>query len=162
MKKLLLLAVPLVLFTVIWSIQWRRAHPPASAEDLNIEKLLRKADRMNVNGQIAAHEAVFEVKIAKFRREDFYSLTRDFRLGHAADDFKDTNLTSIIWFRFFKGDQELVAVSNANSKGDMVLEFSASNPQSKPKRLHRRTVQHFYQFLSSHPELIQQIEAAGG
>jgi len=161
-KKLFLIFLPVVLFAVLWSIQWRRSHPPATAEDLNIESLLRQADKMDVNAQVAAHETIFQVQIAEFHKDDFYPLTRYFRLGHGAADFDNTKLPCLIWFRFFKGKQELVAVSNANFSGYTLLEYSVSSPKSKPKRLHRATAQRFYQFVLSHPKLIQEIESAGG
>lgn len=161
-KKWPLLLIPILLGALMWAANWKRWHPPPTPEDAKMEKVLGRANKLEISTTAYSKNrtSLHSRKIASFKRRDFDVLTRGFRL-QAKDAPLPVGGFPPLEFRFMQGELELARFTTQNRWGQPIQDSVVSGkPNDESSYAVRRllaftTSRVWLDWIRAHPEIEQ-------
>jgi len=156
-------AMPVIFFAVLWAVSWRRRHPPATAEDLKIEALLRRADKAEVRCEFSFAQGGAFLILDEIKNEQWKPLIDSFRLdGSAVSTRRPKN--PYVWIVFTRANRTLVECLTSIDGDETVFFDPTATSKARDfqfKSLHWTTALQFGNFMKSRPRLRREFESSG-
>ncbi len=171
-RKIAWLALPLVLFTLVWGVKWRVEHPTPTKEDFELRALMRipsKIDPTTVEYHPSKPES-FKNDPIVLSKEEIKQFVDSFYISPKSSKLNQLNNGSVgtitVIFQFDKSKNSkviglyvsigiedkkgLVMFAHPDGKGGIKYDYPDS---SAARNLHPVTVKHWLELLRNHPQI---------
>ena len=156
------LLVPLLLFGAIWTMQWRRLHPPCTVLDEQVRVLLLSADRVDVwieNVEIVVGGV--RQFVTRISPRETRSVAKYVNLTTEQPDNWGTGYVPIVYLSFYKNGRLQGSLCTSYSVWGF-NHFLAHPSKMKIRRgLHPTTLLRLRQLIAQHSEIMQALVKAG-
>lgn len=156
--------IPLLLFGIVWRLNWQRLHPPPTSLDTKVRNLLLAADKIEVTVDFVEIPVGWvRTPITTLKPQELAPVLQNLNLTSKSAMMWRTGYEPDIYFIFYQRGQNIAEISVSYSEFDYNY-FFVNTPQFSTwvsKGLHPTTIRRFREWIARHPELIRALVEKG-